>query len=207
MAVSVAERMRPNMGKCGDCDWHASGGWCWWTTGVVMGGPRTLGEWRAGAWRVLCGVQLKLFRPIVFRSAAGGLRDRDGALVGTCEDMCPLRERERRENLHDIQVWLGCPVHICIGMRLTRWRVAGVVFEVLVCGAGGRRMGRAPIPPWWRLQVCRCPASEEQAWGCHTLDMRASACCVGLLRYSSAWMPRTAGARVRSWRSDDLRAR
>ncbi|KDD73956.1 SAC3/GANP/Nin1/mts3/eIF-3 p25 family protein, partial [Helicosporidium sp. ATCC 50920] len=30
---------------------------------------------------------------------------RQGALVGTCEDMCPARERERRENLHDVQIF------------------------------------------------------------------------------------------------------
>lgn len=28
-----------------------------------------------------------------------------GAIVGVCEDMCPAAERERREHLHDIQIF------------------------------------------------------------------------------------------------------
>lgn len=49
-------------------------------------------------------------RPLLCPCSAdgeGGMRA--GAIVGTCEEMCPAVERERRARLSDIQVWRWLP--------------------------------------------------------------------------------------------------
>lgn len=49
---------------------------------------------------------LPLPRPALAAEGEGGIRA--GAIVGTCEEMCPAPERERRGRLSDIQVSLFC---------------------------------------------------------------------------------------------------
>lgn len=43
--------------------------------------------------------------PALAAEGEGGMRA--GAIVGTCEEMCPVPERERRSRLSDIQVGLS----------------------------------------------------------------------------------------------------
>ncbi len=70
--------------------------------------------------------------PALRRSALpdgeGGIRA--GAIVGTCEEMCPAPERERRSRLADIQV--GASLVVDLGGRF----MVGVGFSSikLCCG-------------------------------------------------------------------------
>lgn len=49
-----------------------------------------------------CQAQLLCLPVSAAAEGTGGMRS--GAIVGTCEDMCPEVERERRSRLSDIQV-------------------------------------------------------------------------------------------------------